>query len=105
VLSSGASIFERLTDGFTLVVLGGGQEPAAACQAAATAFQAAATALGMPLQVITDTLDGPRAAYRQRFILVRPDQHVAWTGNDPPLDAAAVLRRVSGATDSGATDS
>ena len=103
VLSSGTSIFERLTGGFTLVALGGGHEPATACQAAATAFQAAATALGMPLQVITDTLDGQRAAYRRRLILVRPDQHVAWTGNDAPIDAAAVLRRVIGATDSGAS--
>jgi 4-hydroxyisophthalate hydroxylase len=92
-LSSGASIFERLTDGFTLVALSRDQEPAAA-------FQAAATGLGVPLRVIADTFDGPRAAYGQRFILVRPDQHVAWTGNDPPADAAAVLRRAIGATTS-----
>jgi 2-polyprenyl-6-methoxyphenol hydroxylase-like FAD-dependent oxidoreductase len=89
-LSSGASIFEQLADGFTLVVLGGDQEPA-------TAFQDAAATLGMPLHVIADTLDGQRTAYGQRFILVRPDQHVAWTGNDPPADAAAVLRRAIGA--------
>ena len=44
-----------------------------------------------------DTADGPRAAYGQRFILVRPDQYVAWAGNDPPADAAAVLRRAVGA--------
>jgi hypothetical protein len=51
----------------------------------------------VPLHVIADTLDGQRTAYGQRFILVRPDQHVAWTGNDPPTDAAAVLRRAIGA--------
>jgi 4-hydroxyisophthalate hydroxylase len=91
VLSSGANIFERLASGFTLIALGGDQEPAAA-------FQAAATDLGIPLQVIADTFDGQRASYGQRFVLVRPDQHVAWTGNDPPADAAAVLRRAVGAT-------
>jgi len=90
VLSCGANIFERLAGGFTLIDLGGDQEPAAA-------FQAAATDLGMPLRVIADTPDGQRAAYRQRLILVRPDQYVAWTGNDPPADAAAVLRRAIGA--------
>jgi 4-hydroxyisophthalate hydroxylase len=90
VLSSGHSIFERLAGGFTLVTLDGGREPAAA-------FQAAATDLAIPLRVIADTFDGPRAAYGQRFILVRPDQHVAWTGDDPPAEAAAVLRRAAGA--------
>ncbi len=90
VLSSGANVFARLAGGFTLIALGGDQEPAAA-------FQAAAADLGIPLHVIMDTFAGQRAAYRQRFILVRPDQHVAWTGNDPPADAAAVLRRAVGA--------
>jgi 2-polyprenyl-6-methoxyphenol hydroxylase-like FAD-dependent oxidoreductase len=89
VLSSGANIFERLAGGFTLIALGGDQDLAAA-------FQAAATDLGMPLQVIADTPDGQRAAYGQRLILVRPDQYVAWTGNDPPADATAVLRRTIG---------
>ena len=95
VLSSGANIFERLAGGFTLIALGGDQEPTAA-------FQAAAADLRMPLQVIADTFDGQRAAYGQRFILIRPDQHVAWTGNDPPADAAAVLRRAIGAAAAGA---
>ncbi len=90
VLSSGANIFERLAGGFTLIALGGDQDLAAA-------FQAAATDLGVPLQVIADTPDGQRATYGQRLILVRPDQYVAWTGNDPPADATAVLRRAIGA--------
>jgi hypothetical protein len=89
VLSSGGNVFTRLGGGFTVIALGGDEAPAAA-------FQAAAADLGIPLRVIADTLDGQRAAYGQRFILVRPDQHVAWTGNDPPADAAAVLRRAVG---------
>ena len=40
---------------------------------------------------------GRETVYGQRFILVRPDQHVAWTGNGEPADAAAVLRRAAGA--------
>jgi 4-hydroxyisophthalate hydroxylase len=88
-LSSGGNIFERLAGGFTLVALGVGQQQAAA-------FQAAADALRIPLRVIADTFDGQRAAYGRRLILVRPDQHVAWTGNDPPADAVTVLRRAAG---------
>jgi 4-hydroxyisophthalate hydroxylase len=88
-LSSGGNVFERLTGGFTLLALGGDQEPAAA-------FQTAAADLGVPLQVIADPLDGPRTAYGERLILVRPDQHVAWTGSEPPADVAAVLRRAVG---------
>ncbi len=90
VLSSGANVFERLAGGFTLIALDGDQEPAAA-------FQAAAANLEVPLQVIADTFAGQRAAYGKRFILVRPDQHVAWTADDPPVDAAAILARAIGA--------
>lgn len=91
VLSTGRNIFERLAGGFTLVTLGADAEPAAA-------FQAAADALRIPLRVIADTYDGQRAAYGRRLILVRPDQHVAWTADAQPSDAAAVLRRAVGAT-------
>jgi 4-hydroxyisophthalate hydroxylase len=88
-LSSGANIFERLGPGYTLIALTGDPRPAAA-------FQAAAEALGVPLRVLADTLAGERTAYGCRFILVRPDQYTAWTGNDLPADPAAVLRRVVG---------
>lgn len=35
-----------------------------------------------------------KSAYGRRFVLVRPDGHVAWRGNDPPDDA--VMRKVRG---------
>jgi 4-hydroxyisophthalate hydroxylase len=88
-LSSGANIFERLAPGFTLVALTGEQQPAAA-------FRDAAEELRMPLRVITDSFDGPRAAWTRRLILVRPDQYVAWAANGPPADARTVLRRAAG---------
>jgi 4-hydroxyisophthalate hydroxylase len=88
-LSSGRDIFAELGPGYTLVALT--EDPAQA-----TAFEAAAKGLGMPLRVLTDTFDGQRTAYQRRFILVRPDQFVAWTGDDPPPDATVVLRRVAG---------
>jgi len=88
-LSSGRDIFAELGPGYTLLALTEDPRPA-------TAFQAAARRLRMPLRVLTDSPGERRAAYQRRFILVRPDQFVAWTGDDPPADATDVLRRVTG---------
>ena len=88
-LSSGRNIFEDLGAGYTFAALTGDPGPAAA-------VQAAASELRIPLRVITDTPGGERAAYGCRFILIRPDQHIAWTGNEPPDDPAALLRRAAG---------
>ena len=88
-LSSGRNIFEELGREYTLVALTGDRRPAAA-------FQAAARKLRMPLRVLADTFDGQRTAYQRRFILVRPDQYVAWTGNEPPANATDLLRRAVG---------
>ncbi len=89
LLSSGRNVFEQLGPGYTLIALTGDPRPAAA-------FQAAARTLRIPLRVLADTFAGPRTAYGSRFILVRPDQYVAWTGDDLPADPAVVLRRVVG---------
>jgi len=89
-LSSGRDIFEELGRGYTLVALA--EDP----RQAAAAFQAAAGELRVPLRVLTDTFDGPRAAYKRRFILVRPDQYVAWAGDEAPAGAADLLRKVIG---------
>ena len=89
VLSSGSNVFEQLGPGYTLIALTDHPRPA-------PAFQAAARALHIPLRVLADTFAGPRTAYGSRFILVRPDQYVAWTAGDLPADPAAVLRRVVG---------
>jgi 4-hydroxyisophthalate hydroxylase len=89
VLSSGRNVFEQLGPGCTLIALTDDPRSAAG-------FQAAARALRVPLRVLADTFAGPRTAYGSRFILVRPDQHVAWAGDDLPTDPTVVLRRVVG---------
>jgi 4-hydroxyisophthalate hydroxylase len=91
VLSSGRNVFEQLESGaFTLIALAGHEEPVARTQAAARALR-------IPLRVIADTSGEARAAYGRRFILVRPDQHVAWAGDDLPADPATLLGRAVGA--------
>jgi len=88
-LSSGRNVFEELGRDYTLIAL---------TREAATvaAFRHAADAMSMPLDVIADTPDGGRDAYGCRYVLVRPDQHVAWAGDQPPCDAGELLRRVAG---------
>jgi 4-hydroxyisophthalate hydroxylase len=89
LLSSGRSTFAQLGRGYTLIALTDDQR-------SAVPFQAAARALRIPLRVLADTFAGERRAYGCRFILVRPDQHVAWVGDDLPSDPTALLRRVVG---------
>jgi hypothetical protein len=46
--------------------------------------------------VVHDTFTGGREAYESRLILVRPDRHVAWTGDKAPADQEYVMRLVTG---------
>jgi 2-polyprenyl-6-methoxyphenol hydroxylase-like FAD-dependent oxidoreductase len=74
VLSSGSNVFEELGDGFTLIDLGANET--------ARRVAAAAWALNVPLKVISDSAADGREKYAARAILVRPDQFVAWAGDD-----------------------
>jgi 4-hydroxyisophthalate hydroxylase len=88
LLSSGRNIFEALGEGFTLIALD-------APQPSIQEFERAAQALGIPLQVICDSRSDERARYAAELVLVRPDQFVAWAGEDG--DALAVLKQAVGA--------
>jgi 4-hydroxyisophthalate hydroxylase len=89
-LSDGRNVFEALGDGFTLVALDGDAE-------FVTRLEDAARARGVPLTIVRDTAEGDRAAYAARFVLVRPDQFVAWAADEPPDDPEALLQRVTAA--------
>jgi hypothetical protein len=52
----------------------------------------------IPLTVIADSRRGGRERYDAAYVLVRPDQFVAWAGNDAPADATAIFRKVTGAS-------
>lgn len=88
-LSSGRNVFEELGDGFTLLGLG-------AADAALDAFASTAEILGVPLKVVRDSRDGDRERYGSAFVLVRPDQFVAWASDDALADPADILRRAAG---------
>jgi hypothetical protein len=51
----------------------------------------------MPFQVVTLHEPEILQLYERRFVLVRPDGHVVWRGNEIPADAEALVDRVRGA--------
>lgn len=88
-LADGRSVLDLFGRGFTLLCFG---KPAPAV------MEREAAVRGMPLQAVV--LDEPKvqALYERRFILVRPDGHVAWRADAVAADCGAILDRVRGAT-------
>lgn len=66
-------------------------------RAVASDFAAAFASLGAPLSVITLAEHRSRDVYGHDFVLLRPDMHVVWTGDDRPLDAARIASTAIGA--------
>lgn len=89
-LADGSSLYDHFGRGFTLLGLGSAREPEA------EALAAAAARIGMPLRVVMRGESGLRDLYGADFVLIRPDQHVAWRGDR--IDAAgAMLDHIRGA--------
>lgn len=87
-LAPGRSLYDALGFEWTLLRLG----PHAPTGAG---FARAAQRLRMPLAIVALTGDEPREAYGASLALVRPDQIVAWRGDDD-TEAERILRIVSG---------
>lgn len=88
-LSSGCNIYEELGDGFTLIALDADNDDV-------SALKAAADDLDIPLKIIKDTFKDGRELFERHMILLRPDQFVAWTGNQLEQGAASILRKACG---------
>jgi hypothetical protein len=82
-------VFEELGPDFTLLAFG-------AEDGLVEAFALAARRLNVPLKIVRDTRDGGREAYEATFILIRPDQYVAWAGDVPADDPGAMIRAAVG---------
>jgi hypothetical protein len=87
-LPDGSSLYDHLGRGFTLLVPAPGAHPGVA------ELAGRARRLGIPLTVTALPPDYPWPA---EFLLVRPDQHIAWRAADPAgldIETAAGLRPV-----------
>ena len=85
----GDSLFDRLGRGFTLLRLGATPPDAAP-------LVAAARARGVPLAVLDLPDAAARELYERDLALIRPDQHVAWRGNQCPGAPDRLVARVIG---------
>ena len=88
-LTDGSALHDRIPDGYTLLRLG-------TTGANTSALERAMAATGAPFQTVTIDDAPPRDVYGYDFILVRPDLHVVWRGNQPPDDARALAALVTG---------
>jgi hypothetical protein len=89
-LKDGRSTIDLFGDGFVLLRLGADPPDAAPLIDAAKAH-------GVPLRVVALPDPEVAALYGKPLVLVRPDGHVAWRGNQIPADATAVIEHVRGA--------
>lgn len=80
--------------GFVLVRLA---SDAAEAQVPADGLVEAARRQGVPLEVVDLVNPEARALYEKRLVLVRPDGHVAWRGDEDPEHPLWVIDRVRGA--------
>jgi hypothetical protein len=84
-LPDGSSLYDQLGTGFTLV------GPAGARDASVADLSERARASRIPLTV---TAAPPGYPWRDEFLLVRPDQHIAWRAEDPAgIDLASAVGR------------
>jgi hypothetical protein len=75
--------------GYTLLRLGG-------TNANTGALQRAFANIGAPLQVLDIADERPRDVYGYDLLLLRPDMHIAWRGNDTPPEADELAALVTG---------
>jgi 2-polyprenyl-6-methoxyphenol hydroxylase-like FAD-dependent oxidoreductase len=94
-LADGRSMLDFYGRGFVLLRLGDGRDGGGGRDGAS--IERAAAKRGVPLRSVT--IDEPEAAdiYERKLVLVRPDGHVAWRGDDAPTDALALIDRARGA--------
>jgi len=74
-LPDGSSLFDQLGTGFSLVGPASGQHQASIGRLAGQARRR-----GIPLALVDAPASYP---WRSEFLLVRPDQHIAWRASDP----------------------
>lgn len=88
-LKDGRSLYDAMGDGYTLLRLDPSVE--------VSAVVVAARARGVPLTVLDVSPEEARAIYREKLVLARPDQHVAWRGDRIPEEAKELIEVIRGA--------
>ena len=93
-LDDGTALHDRLGPGFTLLRLGG-------THADTSCLERSFQELRAPLNVLDIASERARELYEYDLLLVRPDLHVAWRGNELATDAARIAMASTGRLPSG----
>ncbi|HEY1747009.1 MAG TPA: FAD-dependent oxidoreductase [Xanthobacteraceae bacterium] len=88
-LADGSSLYDHFGPGFALLVTQGDANEA-------ERLVKAAAHRNIPLKVLAPANARLRQRYEAKFALIRPDQHVAWRGEEIPSDCDALIARVTG---------
>jgi 2-polyprenyl-6-methoxyphenol hydroxylase-like FAD-dependent oxidoreductase len=88
-VDDGAALHDRLGLGYTLLRLGG-------TRADTSSLERSFREMHAPLEVLDVAGERPRDIYQFDLVLVRPDLHVAWRGNELPKDVAKIARCATG---------
>ena len=91
-LEDSSSLYDHFGQGYTLLATDGHQGSELA------GIQEAAGRLGIPLKVIAPQDSRLPHRYMARLAIVRPDQHVAWRGDNLPHDLEELLRQITGSS-------
>ncbi len=89
-LKDGTALHDRLGDGYTLLRNGRGSSVDTA------ALERAMRATGAPFEVVDIDDDHVRAVYERDLILLRPDLHVVWRGDEGPADPQTIAAVATG---------
>jgi len=87
-LKNGLSTLDLFGKGFVLLAFR---------ERSASFFTGAAQQAGVPLEVIGIDDKQVREIYERDFVLVRPDGHVAWRGNEIPSNRKEIIDKIRGA--------
>jgi 2-polyprenyl-6-methoxyphenol hydroxylase-like FAD-dependent oxidoreductase len=90
-LRDGSAVQDRIGYGYGYTLLRLGDT-----QADAAALQRAFTALGASLQVLDLADERARDVYGYDLLLLRPDMHVVWRGNDAPTEPEKLAALATG---------
>ncbi len=88
-LADGSSLYDHFGAGYSLLITLGDNFNAGA-------FNDAAKAAGVPLTVLAQLDERLPALYQARFVLIRPDQHVAWRAERLPENPKPLLCQITG---------
>jgi len=88
-LSDGSSLYDHFGQEFTLLITEGDPDEAKGLVETASKQK-------VPLRTLAPADVRLRDRYGARFALIRPDQHVAWRGDQLPADCDALIATVTG---------